>query len=188
MISILIGAKNAQICENLHNILSELPDCAITAFTQGGRIKSADLMAYDVIILSTPLSDQFGLDLAAELKKMTDAALIVLAKGEIADEVQQKLKFTGAFIIGRPFNKSALLQAVKFAAVAKENIQRLEQKNRQLTRQLEDMKLVNRAKACLMEYLNLTEEQAHRYIQTQAMNSRKKQREIAEDILKTYGN
>ena len=47
---------------------------------------------------------------------------------------------------------------------------------------------MNRAKACLMEYLKLTEEQAHRHIQTQAMNSRKSQREIAEDILKTYGN
>ena len=188
MLSILIGAKNVQTCESLCELLGELPDCRTAVFTDGADILSAASETFDVMVISTPLSDQFGLDLVAQLRKKTDSALIVLAKGEIADEVQQKLKFTGAFIIGRPFNKTALLQAVKFATVAKENMQRLEQENRQLTRQLEELKLVNRAKACLMEYLKLTEEQAHRHIQTQAMNSRKTQSQIAEDILKTYGN
>ena len=50
------------------------------------------------------------------------------------------------------------------------------------------MKIVNRAKSMLMQYLNLTEEQAHRHIQKQAMDLRKTQRAVAEDILKTYQN
>ena len=50
------------------------------------------------------------------------------------------------------------------------------------------MKIVNRAKSMLMQYLNLTEEQAHRHIQKQAMDLRKTQRTVAEDILKTYQN
>ena len=54
--------------------------------------------------------------------------------------------------------------------------------------QLSDMKIVNRAKSMLMQYLNLTEEQAHRHIQKQAMDLRKTQRAVAEDILKTYQN
>lgn len=188
MLSILIGAKNTMVCDSLCELLEELPDSSTTAFSDGSGLRSADVSAYDVIVISTPLSDEFGLDLVAELKDRTDAPIIVLAKGEIADEVQQKLKFTGAFIIGRPFNKSALLQTVRFAAVAKENMQRLEQENHRLTREIEELKLVNRAKLCLMEYLKLTEEQAHRQIQRQAMNSRKSQRQVAEDILKTYGN
>lgn len=188
MLSVLIGAKNKQVGDSLCELLTELPDCKVTVFDNGVYMRSADVSAFDVIIVSTPLSDEFGLDLVAELKDKTSAALIVLAKGEIADEVQQKLKFTGAFIIGRPFNKSALLQAVRFATVAKENMQRLEQENRQLTRQLEELKLVERAKACLMEYLKLTEEQAHRHIQKQAMDSGKSRRQVAEDILLTYSN
>ena len=55
-----------------------------------------------------------------------------------------------------------------------------------LSRELDDVKTVNRAKCCLIQYLNMTENQAHRHIQRLAMDSRKTQREIADDILKTY--
>ena len=39
-----------------------------------------------------------------------------------------------------------------------------------------------------MQYLNLNEEQAHRYIQKQAMDMRKTQSAIAREILQTYQN
>ena len=48
------------------------------------------------------------------------------------------------------------------------------------------MKVIDRAKFCLIQYLNLSEEQAHRHIQKLAMDTRRTQRDIAEDILRTY--
>ena len=48
------------------------------------------------------------------------------------------------------------------------------------------MRLINRAKCTLIEYLKFTEPQAHRYIEKQAMNNRQTRREVAEKILKTY--
>ncbi len=72
------------------------------------------------------------------------------------------------------------------ALVAKENINRLEQEKTELLGQLDDVKTIDRAKCCLIEYLNLTENQAHRHIQKLAMDTRRTQREIAEDILRTY--
>ncbi|MDE6724754.1 MAG: ANTAR domain-containing protein [Ruminiclostridium sp.] len=58
----------------------------------------------------------------------------------------------------------------------------------QLKRQIDDIRIIDRAKACLMQYLNLTEGQAHRHLQKQAMDLRKTQREAAEDVLGTYDN
>lgn len=81
-----------------------------------------------------------------------------------------------------------LIQTIKLAEVAHIGMAKLEEENRQLSQQLSDMKIVNRAKSMLMQYLNLTEEQAHRHIQKQAMDLRKTQRAVAEDILKTYQN
>lgn len=187
MKGILIIAKNQQVCDSLSELLVEF-QCKIVTLTEGVMARAIDAKMFEVIIVSTPLSDEFGLDLVADLKDKTDASIIVLAKGEIADEVQKKLKFTGAFVIGRPFNKSALSQAIRFASVAKENMSKLNAEKEELSQQLKDLKIVNRAKACLIQYLRLTEEQAHRYIQKQAMDLRKTQREIAEDILKTYVN
>ena len=183
--NILIAGKNEQICESIAALLDE-QDVSTVHLTDGIRMRSIDVGEFDVVILSTPLADEFGLDLVAELKAKTSAAFIVLTKSEIADEVQSRIKFTGAFVIGRPCGKAALLQAIRFADVAGESIKRLEQENEQLEKQLEDVRVISRAKACLMQYLSITEEQAHRHIQKQAMDMRKNQREVAEDILRMY--
>lgn len=138
------------------------------------------------VVVSLPLKSEFGLDFTAELSKKSGAAIVVLARADIAEEVQRRLKFTGAFVIGKPFPKSVLANTVKMALLAKENIERLERENSELSKQLDDVKAIDRAKCCLIEYLNLTESQAHRHIQKLAMDTRKTQREIADDILRTY--
>ena len=183
--NVLIAGKNEQVCESIAALLKE-QDMRIVSVTDGIRMRSIDVSGFGVVILSTPLADEFGLDLVAELRDKTGAAFIVLTKSEIADEVQNKIKFTGAFVIGRPCGKNALVQAIRFADVAGESRKRLEQENVQLERQLEDVRVIGRAKACLMQYLNLSEEQAHRHIQKQAMDMRKTQRAVAEDILRMY--
>ena len=185
--NILIAGKNEQVCENIAALL-EGTDCKTICFTDGIHMRSIDAGKFDVIVISTPLEDEFGLDLAAELHGKTSAALVVITKGELAEAVQSKIKFTGAFVIGRPCNKAALLQAIRFADIAGENLKRLTEEKNRLEQQLEDMKIINRAKLCLMQYLNLTEEQAHRHLQKQAMDLRKTQKQAAEDILIMYSN
>lgn len=186
--NILIAGKTEEICDSIAQLLLELDCDNISTFTSGAIIRGVDISKFDSVIISTPLSDEFGLDLVADISKDTKNGIVVLAKREIADEVQKKIRFTGAFVLPRPFNKALLIQTIKLAEIAHIGMAKLEEENRQLTQQLSDMKIVNRAKSMLMQYLNLTEDQAHRHIQKQAMDLRKTQRAVAEDILKTYQN
>ncbi|MGN0698674.1 MAG: ANTAR domain-containing response regulator [Ruminiclostridium sp.] len=186
--NVLIAGKTGEICDSIAQLLLELDCDNISTFTSGAIIRGVDISKFDSVIISTPLSDEFGLDLVADIAKDAKNGVVVLAKREIADEVQKKIRFTGAFVLPRPFNKALLIQTIKLAEIAHIGMAKLEEENRQLTQQLSDMKIVNRAKSMLMQYLNLTEEQAHRHIQKQAMDLRKTQRAVAEDILKTYQN
>lgn len=186
--NILIAGKTEEICDSIAQLLLELDCDNISTFTSGTIIRGVDISKFDSVIISTPLSDEFGLDLVADISKDAKNGIVVLAKREIADEVQKKIRFTGAFVLPRPFNKALLVQTIKLAEIAHIGMAKLEEENRQLSQQLSDMKIVNRAKSMLMQYLNLTEEQAHRHIQKQAMDLRKTQRAVAEDILKTYQN
>lgn len=186
--NVLIAGKTGEICDSIAQLLLELDSDNISTFTSGAIIRGVDISKFDSVIISTPLSDEFGLDLVADIAKDAKNGVVVLAKREIADEVQKKIRFTGAFVLPRPFNKALLIQTIKLAEIAHIGMAKLEEENRQLTQQLSDMKIVNRAKSMLMQYLNLTEEQAHRHIQKQAMDLRKTQRAVAEDILKTYQN
>jgi response regulator NasT len=62
----------------------------------------------------------------------------------------------------------------------------IKKENEGLHRKIEELRIVNRAKYILMQYLSFTEEQAHRYIEKQAMDLRQTKIKIAENILKTY--
>ena len=167
---IFINAKTEMICGSIAAALEDT-GAEITSCFDDESASAADLSGYDMV---------------AEIRGRTDAVIIVIAKTEIADEVQSRIKFTGAYVLPRPFTKQALLQTVRMAEMTRENLQRLEQEKSKLTRQLEDTKTIDRAKCCLIQYLNLTESQAHRHIQKLAMDTRRTQREIADDILTTY--
>lgn len=201
MRKVLIAGKTKKICESISELLTgsgnsvgaDLANPAVSesefrtvCVTDGIHARCAEAGSFDIIIISTPLEDEFGLDLAAELHGKSGAGLIVITKGELAEEIQNKLKFTGAFVVGRPTNRASLLQAIRFAGIAGENVKRLTEEKNKLERQIEDMKVISRAKACLIQYLKLTEAQAHSYLQKQAMELRKTQRKAAEDILLMY--
>ena len=51
---------------------------------------------------------------------------------------------------------------------------------------MEDIRVVNRAKWLLIEHLSMTEQDAHYYIEKQAMDTRLSRREVAEHIIRTY--
>lgn len=185
MKKIFINAKTEMVCETLSAALEEL-HAQVTCCFDDEAAAAAELSDYDLVIVSTPLRSEFGLNWVADIRSRTGAIIIVLAKTEIADDVQNRIKFTGAYVLPRPFTKQSLIQTIKTAEMAKENMRLLEQEKSKLTKQLEDMRTIDRAKCCLIQYLNLTENQAHRHIQKLAMDTRRTQREIAEDILNTY--
>ncbi|MBD5130697.1 MAG: ANTAR domain-containing protein [Ruminococcaceae bacterium] len=178
---IFIIAKTEEICGSVAAALDDLGAECIPCCDESRALPDCD-----AVIVSAPLRGEFGLNYVAETSRKTSAPMIVLARADIAEDVQSRIKFTGAFVLAKPFPKSLLAQTVKMALVAKENMNRLEQEKTELLGQLDDVKAIDRAKCCLIEYLNLTENQAHRHIQKLAMDTRRTQREIAEDILRTY--
>jgi two-component system, response regulator PdtaR len=65
-------------------------------------------------------------------------------------------------------------------------LQEMQKENIELRQKIEDIRIIDRAKFVLISRLNLSEEEAHRAIEKQAMNMRTSRRIIAEDILKTH--
>ena len=59
-------------------------------------------------------------------------------------------------------------------------------KNKKLKKTISDIKLIDRAKITLVEYLNMSEDESHKYIEKQAMDLRITKVEVAKNILKIY--
>lgn len=141
---------------------------------------------YNMIIIDTPLKDEVGTELAIKLSEREALGIIVVAKSVKADMISAKVENYGIFVIPKPFTKSIFYQGVKFVATSIRRFSALKNEQNKLIKKVDDIKKVDRAKCLLIQYNKMTEEQAHRYIEKQAMDTRVSRREVAEKIIKFF--
>ena len=139
----------------------------------------------DIVIINAPLRDEFGTQLAQNLAD-DNLAVILLVPGESYDQVCYKVEDDGVLTLGKPLSSQALQTAIRLATALRAKLQRLDKKNQALQEKMQDIRTVNRAKWLLMEQLRMTENEAHYYIEKQAMDMRLSRREVAENIIRSY--
>ena len=89
-------------------------------------------------------------------------------------------------LLSKPFSTAFFVQAMHMAAAGNHRLLRARQENARLQEKIAQVRLVSRAKCCLVEHEHMTEAEAHRYIEKQAMDRCIPKRSIAEEIVKTY--
>lgn len=174
--------------ETLDNIVLAAREYGFEDISVSDGNGSRDLLSekrFDMALVNTPLEKEFGLDLAAFASKQ-GCGVIISAASKLCDEISKKIGVLDAFVLPRPMNKATLLQTFRFVMLANETKNGLNSKTEALENKLRDMKLIDRAKCVLVEYLRISEADAHRQIQKRAMDMRVPQVVIAQDILKTY--
>lgn len=148
--------------------------------------RKLDMFEPELILINSPLQDELGIELVLDIADKTDAGIILLAKHEHLGEMQYKLEKVGALILPKPINKTILLQTARFAANSRKSLRGLKLQNDDLEKRINDRKVIEKAKWLLVEKMNMTEPQAHRYIQKRAMDTRVSQVKVAEEILSSY--
>lgn len=139
----------------------------------------------DIVIINAPLPDEFGIDLALDLADSTMGVLL-LVKNEIYDQVCYKVESNGVLTLGKPNTRQAVSSAIRIMTAISARLKKMDRKNKTLQEKMADIRTVNRAKWLLIENLNMTEKEAHYYIEKQSMDTRCSRREIAEGIIRTY--
>lgn len=139
-----------------------------------------------LIIINAPLSDEFGHELSVACSEQTAAGIIIIVKNEISDDVSARVENYGVFVLPKPLGRQMFFQTVKLVFAARRRMLGLKTENLKLQKKIEDIRLIDRGKCALIQYLSMTEEQAHKYIERQAMDMRITKKEVAEGILRTY--
>ena len=141
---------------------------------------------YSLIIIDTPLTDEFGSDLAIKITQQGLTGVILITKSENADMVGAKLEQYGIFVIPKPFSKSIFYQGVRFVFTSLRRVNAMKTQQDKLMKKVDDIRVVNRAKCILIQYRKMTEEEAHKYLEKEAMDTRVSKRELAEKIINYY--
>lgn len=142
--------------------------------------------SYDLCIINSPLPDENGIQLAQYISSKMISQVILIVKTEIFDEISAKVENSGVITVAKPVNQAFLWNAIKLSDATITKMQLVQQEKNKLLQRIEDIKIVDRAKCLLISYLSMSEEQAHRYIEKQAMNQRITKRAVADGIIKTY--
>lgn len=141
---------------------------------------------FDLIIIDSPLPDEFGDDFSTYAAESTDSGIILIVDNDKVYDIDSEVEEAGVFVLPKPISPEFFYQAVKLLIASRKRVHVLETENMKLQKKIEEIRLIDRAKCILIQYLQMTEQQAHKYIEKQAMNLRLSKVAMAESILKTY--
>ena len=141
---------------------------------------------YDLVIINAPLPDDFGRKFAIDICSNKSAVAVLLVKSDIYDETYSKVLTHGVLTLRKPISSIVFSQSLDWMGSIRERLRTLEKKSLTLEDKMAEIRIVNRAKWALIETCKMTEADAHRYIEKQAMDCCVTKREIAEGILRTY--
>jgi len=142
--------------------------------------------SYDLVIINAPLADEFGSRFAIDAVQRPGSVVLMMLKSDVFEEASAKLLSQGVFTLSRPVSAQTLRSSLRWMFTARERLRVLEKKASTVEEKMEEIRLVNRAKWLLIEQLKMSEPEAHRYIEKQAMDRCTTRREIAMGIIKTY--
>ncbi|MDD7516252.1 ANTAR domain-containing response regulator [Ruminococcus flavefaciens] len=185
--AIIVSANNefSELCEQLLRI----EGCGRTAVAVSGseaRRLVKNNTEPDLVIINTPLSDEFGQELAEMIADSTTAGIILICSGDVADDIADRVSDSGVNVLSRPVTREALQRTIRLIIAARVRMAGVKKESDDILSRIEEMRTINRAKTTLMKYLRFTEPQAHKYIEKQAMNNRQTRLEVAARILAQY--
>ncbi len=163
--------------------------CIITAVRSGSEARRMLLERdFDLVIINAPLRDETGESLALHVASKEIIQVILLVKREFFEVMSAVCENEGILTISKPVNKYIFMSALSLARSAYNKLRKVHHENDQLRKKIEDIRIVDRAKCILISLFNMSEKEAHRYIEKQAMDMRITKRAVAERIIKTYEN
>ena len=143
---------------------------------------------FDLVIINAPLPDESGEGFARHIAAKGVSQVILIVKTEHFDDVSAVCEDDGVMVIAKPISRPVFWSALKLASATQSRLKKMHNENSRLKQKIEDIRIVNRAKYILISHLNMSEQEAHRYIEKQAMDRRFAKRVVAEGIIKTYEN
>lgn len=185
--SVLVISAKENFNVSLQSLLPESkysPVQIVSSFSLAKRMLLE--RSFDFILINTPLPDDFGTRFAIEISANKGTVILLLVRNEVYEEVCDKVTEYGILTLPKPASKQMVVHTLNFMAGIRERLRKLEKKSLSMEEKMEEIRLVNRAKWVLIGELKMTEADAHRYIEKQAMDRCVSRREIAEEIISTY--
>ena len=183
---VLVAGSNEKLSDLLSELLPKNEYALLPPVKTAGEVRRLTIdRGTDLVILNAPLKDEFGTQLAQDLADK-NLGVLLLAGNEVYEQVCFRVEQSGVITLAKPTTRQSLYIALRALTALRSKLLQMEQKNRALQQKVADIHTVNHAKWLLIQNDHMTENDAHRFIEKQAMDMRLSRREVAESIIRTY--
>jgi len=138
----------------------------------------------DLIIADADLPGINGIQLAEIAEQEDIAPVIVITNSNTGNPWNGSND--SIIFLQRPLTKSGLMQTIQLSLMSYRRITGLKEEIKKLKAQLEDRKLIEKAKGIIMEKHGLPESQAYRLMQKRSMETGTPLRELAKAIILSH--
>lgn len=185
--SVLVVSSSEKMNENLKSILQNSQFEPIK-FSKNSASAKREILekTYDIVIINTPLHDDFGTRLAIDVCTNKSTVCMLLVKNDIYDEIHSRVVERGVFTLPKPTSSTMIQQALKWLTASRERLRSFEKKAVSLEDKMEEIRIVNHAKWLLIENKSMTEAEAHKLIERQAMDNCISKKQVAKRIIEEY--
>lgn len=185
--SILLVSATDSFTFAFSDLLHETRYCPIHNVTSINAAKrTLSEKTFDFVIINSPLPDDVGTRFAIDTCTTKQAAVLLLVKNDAHADIHDKVVEYGVFTLPKPTSKPTMLHALNWMESARERLRQFEKKSLSIEEKMAEIRLINKAKWILISELQMSEPDAHHYIEKQAMDRCIVKRTIAEEIIKTY--
>ncbi|MFH1513153.1 MAG: ANTAR domain-containing protein [Bacillota bacterium] len=156
----------------------------VAGAAQARRKASGDI--FSLALINAPLKDESGLELAVDLARSTTAAVVLLVKTDMAALIADTAIGAGVLIVTKPVNQLLFEQTVKVGIACRNRLLMYKEQTERLQTRYEELKVIDRAKCLLIEHMRITEEEAHRILEKEAMDNRMSRVRVAKKVLERF--
>lgn len=181
--SVLLVTKDTKISALISAMLIQpMFDLHIETDFNSARRRCSE-MVYNIILVD--FADGEGTDFATDVSDST-STILLLTPNQYFEQISYKVESFGVLTITTPFDQFYFYNMIKIAIAVQYKIQVMSSQTTKLKEKMEEIRLVNRAKMLLMQNLSMSEQEAHRYLEKEAMDRCQKRTAVAEQIIRTY--
>lgn len=141
---------------------------------------------YDFVIINAPLIDEFGSRLSMDAGALSGTIAVLFVVSEVYGEIVHKTAPHGVFIVKKPASASVISQSLSLLISARERLRIVEKKAGRAESKLDELRVVNKAKWLLIDNEDMSENDAHKYIEKAAMDAGITKKQAAQIIVEKY--
>lgn len=141
----------------------------------------------DLVIMDVKMPVRDGIDAASEIASKRLAPVVMLTAFSQREFVERARDAGAMAYLVKPFTQADLVPAIEVALSRYRELKLLEAEVADMSERFETRKVVEQAKGLLMAKQELTEPEAFRWIQRNAMDRRVTMKAVAQVVVETLG-